>query len=115
LEGWGAFVLKEKLKNLKKGLKEWNVSPFGHTNRVKGMIALDLKEEESQLSEADILRRNQLHEDFWKVVRRIDSTLCEKAKSRWFLEGDRNSKYFHSFINWKGRKNNLRGFVIDEE
>lgn len=30
VHGWGAFVLKEKLKRIKEKMKEWNKLSFGH-------------------------------------------------------------------------------------
>lgn len=60
-----------------------------------------------------IQRRIQFQEEFWKVVRRQEFTLRQKARSNWLLEGDRNSKYFYSLINWRKRKNVVRGLVID--
>lgn len=30
VQGWGAYVLKEKLKRLKEKLKTWNVEHFGN-------------------------------------------------------------------------------------
>lgn len=36
IEGWGAFVVKEKIKMMKKDLKEWNREVFGNVeNRIE--------------------------------------------------------------------------------
>lgn len=42
-----------------------------------------------------------------------ESLLCQKARVRWLKESDCNSKYFHSLINWKRRKNFVKGLLVD--
>ena len=43
-----------------------------------------------------------------------ESLLCQKARVRWLKESDCNSKYFHSLINWKRRKNFVKGLFINK-
>jgi exonuclease III len=64
VDGWGGFVLKEKLKLLKGALKEWHLT---HSHNLSSRIdslkvrlsALDLKGEEDSLSEVEL---GDLHE-----------------------------------------------------
>nr|GEV95122.1 RNA-directed DNA polymerase, eukaryota [Tanacetum cinerariifolium] len=46
--------------------------------------------------------------DLWKELRDLDALrekdLVQKAKVKWAIEGDENSKYFHGIINKKGIK-----------
>ncbi|KAK7266808.1 hypothetical protein RIF29_19464 [Crotalaria pallida] len=55
VQGWGAYVFKEKLKSLKEGLKQWNRDKYGALDKeirsqVKEINALDKIEEEQELS-----------------------------------------------------------------
>lgn len=64
-----AHVLKEKLKLLKKLLKEWNINHIGNIHKEhKGIVAklnsLDLKEESTVLSEEEVSRRINLQQQF---------------------------------------------------
>ncbi|KAK7318024.1 hypothetical protein RJT34_02721 [Clitoria ternatea] len=59
IEGWGAFVLKEKLKKLKTTLKEWNQKSFRvlsvRMRELERKIkAMDLKEEDGRLDEEEV-------------------------------------------------------------
>ncbi|XP_057452145.1 uncharacterized protein LOC130743952 [Lotus japonicus] len=85
--GWGAFVLKEKLKYLRGKLKIWNKEVFG-----------DLKS-----------RR----EDAVRKINQLDLKEEEKSRSKWIAESDQNTKFFHSTINWKRRSNSIVGLLID--
>lgn len=44
VQGWGAFVLKEKLKGVKVALKKWNVEVFGFMNTKLRQIEINLNE-----------------------------------------------------------------------
>lgn len=44
VSGWGAFILKEKLKLLKAALRRWNSNVFGDVNASRKRIILKLNE-----------------------------------------------------------------------
>lgn len=44
VQGWGAFVLKEKFKGVKVALKKWNVEVFGFMNTKLRQIEINLNE-----------------------------------------------------------------------
>jgi len=59
IQGWAAFVLKEKLKGLKEALGCWSKENEGDLKRrpqdiMKKINEMDIKEEESRLSKANI-------------------------------------------------------------
>ncbi|GJX92002.1 putative RNA-directed DNA polymerase [Tanacetum coccineum] len=39
--------------------------------------------------------------------------LRQKARVRWDVEGDENTKFFHSFVKRRNNKNNIRGLLVD--
>ncbi|XP_057432617.1 uncharacterized protein LOC130725399 [Lotus japonicus] len=117
-QGWGAFIFKEKLKALKASLKTWNADVFGdlvtQKNSLTSKLAdLDKKAEEVGLSEEEKKERQVAQSEFWKIARLNESLLFQKARQRWVKEGDSNSKYFHSLIRWKRRKNDIVGLNLE--
>lgn len=98
-------------------LKSQNASHFGivhkkHQEIVREINDLDRKEETGLLDVGEAQRRVELQDDFWKVIRRNDYILRQKARSKWLSDGDNNTKYFHSIFNQKMRKNALRGLSM---
>lgn len=41
--------------------------------------------------------------------------LAQKAKVKWLIEGDENSKYFHGILNKKRSQVAIRGILVNEE
>jgi len=80
VEGWGGYVLKEKLKLLKVALKEWHQS---HTQNIPARLvflkekieALDLKGEAAALCEKEIEELHDCTEELFSLSR-TNSSIC---------------------------------------
>ncbi|GJZ41695.1 RNA-directed DNA polymerase, eukaryota [Tanacetum coccineum] len=84
------ILLKKKLQALKASIKEW--------------------------CKDDIKRSNDTCFSIKARLSDLDNTpldLAQKAKVRWAIEGDENSKYFHGIINKKRSQLAIRGVLID--
>ncbi|MEX5533337.1 hypothetical protein, partial [Pseudomonas syringae] len=89
-------------------LKQWNKDVFGNLKSRRDTLvhqinALDAMADNGMLSMEDQNRHRELSLDFWQVLRLNESLLCQKARSKWISEGDQNTSFFHSTINWKRR------------
>jgi len=73
---------------------------------------MDLLEEERCLSDVEIARKVHLQEEFWRLAKLNESFLIQKSRASWANEGDCKSKLFHSIINWRRRKNSLKGLNV---
>jgi hypothetical protein len=118
VDGWGGFVLKEKLKLMKGALKEWHLT---HSHNLSSRIdslkvrlsALDLKGEAESLSEVELEDLHGVTADLHSLSRLQASISWQQSRSRWFKEGDANSKYFHSMLASRRRGNSISSVQVD--
>ncbi|XP_019435508.1 PREDICTED: uncharacterized protein LOC109342010 [Lupinus angustifolius] len=98
--GCPMFVLSQKLRHLKRDLKSWNINVFGNVhlkvNNAKACVetirncinilgpSSELLDQEDK-AQKDLLDALMIEEIFWK----------EKARVKWFTQGDRNTSFFH--------------------
>ncbi|XP_019434814.1 PREDICTED: uncharacterized protein LOC109341364 [Lupinus angustifolius] len=98
--GCPMFILSQKLRNLKKELKDWNHNVFGNihqrVNSAKANVDviqncindqgpdISLLEQED-LAQTELMNALVVEESFWK----------EKAKINWYIMSDKNTSFFH--------------------
>ena len=115
--GWGGFVLKCKLKDLKQRLKGWSRDTVGDLCfKVKQLQQKlnELKDSMShQPSDQQVLQLKNIQAELWEKAKLQESFVRQKSRCKWIKEGDSNSSYFHKIINFSRRRNTLRGLMMD--
>lgn len=91
IQGWGGYVLKEKLKRLKDALKAWNRDQFGPLDKKveelrKEVNDLDTRDDSRGLSEEEAARRNEATAQLLLQLKNKSSLLAQKAKMKWIKE-----------------------------
>ncbi|GJU08211.1 RNA-directed DNA polymerase, eukaryota [Tanacetum coccineum] len=61
----------------------------------------------------DLVTRRGFIKDLAIITKAENMDLAQRAKIRWGIEGDKNSKYFHSSINRKRRQLAIRGVLVN--
>jgi hypothetical protein len=120
INGCPMYTLNAKLKILKNKLKKWNIEVYGNVHayvddaekklaNIQNQInltghtdALMNDEKNAQMSLDEALNRQEV---FWK----------EKARIRWHMDGDRNSKYFHRVTKIKNKTKMISSIRNEEE
>lgn len=111
--------LNAKLKKVKKGLREWSKEEFGNIFIKKATIEdiLSVKELQFEIDltpenraqlhkvEAELRRYLKLEEDFWR----------KKSGMSWFTMGDKNTMFFHSYVQGKRKKLFLKEIYDEQE
>nr|GFA90979.1 RNA-directed DNA polymerase, eukaryota [Tanacetum cinerariifolium] len=63
----------------------------------------------------DLTKRVNLFCDLKDINHKDSISLAQKAKIKWAVEGDENSKKFHGIVNKKRRHLAIKGILVDGE
>ncbi|RVW26396.1 Transposon TX1 uncharacterized 149 kDa protein [Vitis vinifera] len=119
VEGSSSHCIAEKLKALKKDLKNWNKEVIGNVslNRAEAFSRLqrwETRENDSPLTASEVKAKNLALEDYKKWALLEETSWRQKSREIWLKEGDKNTKYFHKMANARARKNFLSKIRINE-
>ncbi|GKF58876.1 hypothetical protein Tco_0175662 [Tanacetum coccineum] len=93
-----------KLKIVKRKIREWTKDKRANTNSHKKILKEQLVEIDSLLDkgEGNVETLNN-RADIFKSLQDIDKLesieLAHKAKIKWGIKGDENTKYYHGILN----------------
>ncbi|GKV40773.1 hypothetical protein SLEP1_g48376 [Rubroshorea leprosula] len=118
IQGWGGYILKQKLKETKSFLKCWSKEKFGELDKkienCKETIAtLDDKGEVFTLSNDELETRRQGTMDLWRFLQDKESMLKQKSRLYWINSGDANTRFFHQSIKQRWRRNEINCLEIN--
>ncbi|KEH34757.1 hypothetical protein MTR_3g068195 [Medicago truncatula] len=104
INGWGGFVLKEKLKLIK-----------GKCNLARERMAhLDTKGETSVISEHEVLELRDLSVSLHSMSRIHTSVCWQQARLKWLQEGDANTKFFNGVMSARRRHNYIQLLQVND-
>ncbi|GKD17925.1 hypothetical protein Tco_1207083, partial [Tanacetum coccineum] len=130
IDSWNSLVLddnngmirfKKKLQLLKKKIRGWVMDykrqQVGRVNDLKAKLSVIDKElDQGRVSSDDLLLSRM---ESMKLLHNFQSSInrdnIQKAKIRWAIEGDENSKFFHAIINKKRANLSVKGVMVDGE
>ncbi|KAL8461347.1 hypothetical protein ACS0TY_032722 [Phlomoides rotata] len=114
IHGWGGYMLKEKLKRMKAEIKTWKEQNFGKIDlsiekRKDDIYCLDVIDDAFGFNTEKVNKRSDLINELLAELKWNDSSLFQKSCAKWIVDGDCNSKLFHSFINKRNKRNEIIG------
>lgn len=117
-QGWSGYILQQKLKALKVKIKSWSgYSRRGMGEAIKGLetelqAIMGQLEEEGPVNELR-LKRVKVMDDLWIQYRKEESFWRQKSRTRWLLEGDKNTAFFHSICRRRKARKGIRSLVVE--
>nr|GEY88882.1 putative RNA-directed DNA polymerase, eukaryota, reverse transcriptase zinc-binding domain protein [Tanacetum cinerariifolium] len=111
-------LFKKKLQNLKKVIREWNISRKADLYAVKKehqhcLSLIHSRIDQGCASEEDFLSRRESLTILGKLDYLEAKDLAQKAKVRWACERDENSSFFHGTFKKKRRQLAIKGVLKD--
>ncbi|KAJ9556157.1 hypothetical protein OSB04_010771 [Centaurea solstitialis] len=110
--------LSRKLRHLKSIIKEWRAGKTKDNDleidSLKQKIAaIDLLAEVGNVDDTSVNDRAELSAKLNDLLSSKLTDLKQKAKSKWLLDGDENSRFYHGIINNKRKSSRLNGLNIN--
>lgn len=109
--------LHQKLKLTASKFSTWSKEAFGDIYEESKRLEMELiRLENVMIADNDGANRTNLNNtraDYMRYIKLQDSILRQKARVKWFTDGDSNSAYFHSVI--KDRRRRLSINKIQDE
>ena len=104
ISGTLVVILRKRLHKLKQDIKSWLRKECEKVSSKKSFIIKELdswdkKAEEGSLSYSDRINREALTFELENILHSENMDMIQKSISKWAVEGDENSKFFHSFMN----------------
>nr|GEW42984.1 RNA-directed DNA polymerase, eukaryota [Tanacetum cinerariifolium] len=116
----GLIRLKKKLQALKIAIKAWSKEANKRSNDRKINIKQNLSEvdkliDQGKSNDEILIKTITLLNDIQELNNRNAMEISQKAKIRWSIEGDENSKYFHGIMNKKRSQLAIHGTLSNRE
>ncbi|GJQ90434.1 RNA-directed DNA polymerase, eukaryota [Tanacetum coccineum] len=114
----GMRNLMGKLKFIKASIKDWLKCNTQCNRSLKDKYKEDLRLIDVDIDSgkgSDILvaKRIEILNDLQNIEKIHAMDLAQKAKIKWSIEGDENSRFFHGILNKKRHQMNIRGVMVD--
>ncbi|GKE61391.1 hypothetical protein Tco_1511758 [Tanacetum coccineum] len=106
-------LVKKKFQRLKQKIRAWSLDKLKKALEDKTALQtkirdIDARTNMGNVSPDDLVTRRGFIKDLAIITKAENMDLAQRAKIRWGIEGDENSKYFHSSINRKRRQLAIR-------
>lgn len=102
-----------KLNSCQEELQVWSRARYRRTAQIlhRKSTQLELLQREEESGHRDAIKH--LQSEIAQLLEHEDMKWKQRAKRNWFNQGDRNSKFFHAWANYRRKRNHI-GNIKDE-
>ncbi|XP_077252938.1 uncharacterized protein LOC143892304 [Tasmannia lanceolata] len=111
------FIIGEKLRFVKKRLKEWNSLRLEAIHERKLWLqnrirVISLADEERLASEDNLNELGKVKEEHKGLLLQEEISWRQKSRVNWLKEGDKNTAYFHNMASARRRNNRIEALEV---
>ncbi|GJS19013.1 RNA-directed DNA polymerase, eukaryota [Tanacetum coccineum] len=112
------IVLKDMLKKLRMDIKAWTSVRIRDQNNSRDslknqLLEWDLKAEDGRISDHDIAKREECLMDLDHLDQIQRDDLKQKSRIKLAIEGDENTRFFHSILKINYCNSNIKGIMVN--
>lgn len=112
------LALKNKLKRLRQAIKVWTSNQTATQNYLKDelfgqLLRWDERAEQGLINDDDISKREEWIMDLNNLDQIHRNDLKQKCRLKWAVEGDENTRFFHSLLKYNYSKFNIKGIHVN--
>ncbi|XVF10646.1 hypothetical protein REPUB_Repub07fG0200300 [Reevesia pubescens] len=113
----GGLNLWHNLKNLKLAIKDWQKKKgLSNFSKIKSLEEeIEKLEEDWLMGVAEFGDRDNIAEkkkELWSLYKLEEKSWQQKSRTKWFLEGDKNTKFFHLTTLVRRRSNTIESLQL---
>nr|GFC88305.1 RNA-directed DNA polymerase, eukaryota, reverse transcriptase zinc-binding domain protein [Tanacetum cinerariifolium] len=114
----GMIKFKKKLQGLKKEIRKWvtdfkSAQSSSTKDLKKKLLDIDKVLDQGGVTDDVLFTRMEIMKQLHNLNFANSIDFIQKAKVRWAIEGDENSKFFHGVINRRRNNLSVKGIMID--
>ncbi|GJW27226.1 RNA-directed DNA polymerase, eukaryota, reverse transcriptase zinc-binding domain protein [Tanacetum coccineum] len=108
----------DKFRILKSKIRQWNNNNKSMDRNKKiaaleELSSIEKKIDAGSATHSDTENRLKLLHELEDIDKFVSMDLIQKARVKWDIEGDENSKFFHGLINQKRRNQMINGIMVE--
>ncbi|GJY46405.1 putative RNA-directed DNA polymerase, eukaryota, reverse transcriptase zinc-binding domain protein [Tanacetum coccineum] len=110
------ILLKNKLRSTRLDIKKWGYQSTRYLKKgwdPQNLLDWDEKAEDGGINQHDISKREEWVMDLLQLDRLRNEDLKQKCRIRWAVEGDEDSRFFHSILSHMFAKGTIKGININ--
>ena len=113
------FVLKANIEKFTKDVQIWNKEVFGNIFHWKNKVEAKLRAIQIRIAlnpnEQLLEFENKLRREYFNVLQQEEEFWSIKSRYNWLIQGDRNTKFFHTLALIRRKRNRIVSFQDNQE
>jgi hypothetical protein len=114
LEGDSILGIMHRLSSCQRELLRWSKRKFGKVDELLKKKKEQLLELQNRSNSGSLEEIKTIQTEINDILEHEDMRWKQRAKQHWYLAGDKNTQFFHSWVNQRRKQNTIHNVTDDE-